>query len=40
MISEAAGDKEAARDFIKRSLALNPQFDALQTIAARKITEN
>lgn len=40
MISDAAGDKGAARDFIKRALALNPQFDALQSVAARKILEN
>lgn len=40
MISDAAGDKNAAHDFISRALALNPQFDALQQIAARKILEN
>ncbi len=40
MISEAAGDKNAARIFIKRALELNPQFDPLQSIAARKILEN
>ncbi|MDQ6785938.1 MAG: tetratricopeptide repeat protein [Acidobacteriota bacterium] len=40
IISDAAGDKSAARDFIRRALALNPQFDALQRIVARKILEN
>ncbi|MDQ3179695.1 MAG: tetratricopeptide repeat protein [Acidobacteriota bacterium] len=40
MIADAAGNKGAARDFIKRALALNPQFDALQANAARKILEN
>ncbi len=40
MIAEVAGYKNASRDFIKRALALNPQFDALQSVAARKILEN
>ena len=40
IIAEAAGDKNAAYDFISRALALNPQFDALQSVTARKILEN
>ena len=36
MIARAAGEKEAARDYLKRALKLNPQFDPLQATIARK----
>jgi len=39
MIAHAAGDEVAARDYLKRALALNPQFDPLQVVSARKILE-
>ena len=39
MIARAAGDKSAARDYLKRALALNPQFDPLQAPIARKALE-
>lgn len=40
MIARAAGDKSAARDYLSRALALNPQFDALQAPAAAKALED
>src|SRR6185503_7176642 len=40
MIARAAGDHEAARDFLKRALELNPQFDVLQASVARKSLES
>lgn len=36
MIARAAGDQTSARDFIQRALKLNPQFDPLQAVNARK----
>ena len=36
MIARAAGDGRAARDYLERSLALNPQFDPLQASIARR----
>lgn len=39
MIARAAGDRAAARDYLQRALALNPQFDPLQTPIARKALE-
>ncbi len=36
MIAKAAGDQRAARDYLERALALNPQFDPLQSVIARK----
>lgn len=39
MIARAAGEKEAARDYLRRALKLSPQFDPLQTAAARKALE-
>jgi tetratricopeptide (TPR) repeat protein len=39
MIARAAGDNNGARDYLKRSLALNPQFDPLQAPIARKALE-
>jgi Flp pilus assembly protein TadD len=39
MIARAAGDKSGARDYLKRTLALNPQFDPLQAPIARKALE-
>ncbi|MDQ2920714.1 MAG: tetratricopeptide repeat protein [Acidobacteriota bacterium] len=39
MIARAAGEKSAARDYLKRALALNPQFDPLQAPIARKALE-
>ena len=35
MIARAAGDQSAAREHLKRALALNPQFDPLQSQIAR-----
>jgi tetratricopeptide (TPR) repeat protein len=35
MIARAAGDRPAAREHLKRALALNPQFDPLQSQIAR-----
>jgi tetratricopeptide (TPR) repeat protein len=37
MIAQAAGDRTAARENLQRALALNPQFDALQTVHARQV---
>jgi tetratricopeptide (TPR) repeat protein len=39
MIARAAGDKSGAHDYLKRALALNPQFDPLQAPIARKALE-
>ncbi|HJR07346.1 MAG TPA: tetratricopeptide repeat protein [Pyrinomonadaceae bacterium] len=39
MIARAAGDREAARDYLTRALALNPQFDPLQVSIAKKALE-
>ncbi len=40
MIARAAGDQDAARAYINRALALNPQFDSLQaSIATRAVNE-
>jgi Tfp pilus assembly protein PilF len=39
MIARAAGQKDAARDYLKRALTLNPQFDPLQAMIARKALE-
>jgi Tfp pilus assembly protein PilF len=39
MIAQAAGDKRGARDYLKRALALNAQFDPLQAPIARKALE-
>ncbi|MGI9106998.1 MAG: tetratricopeptide repeat protein [Pyrinomonadaceae bacterium] len=36
MIARAAGDKNGARDYLKRALALSPQFDPLQAKIARE----
>ena len=40
MIARAAGDKDAARDYLKRALTLNPQFDPLQAVIAKRALEN
>jgi len=40
MIARAAGDEVAARDYLQRALALNPQFDPLQAVTARKALGN
>ena len=40
MIARAAGDDAAARDYLRRALALNPQFDPLQAVIARKALGN
>ena len=37
MIAHARNDKSAARDFLRRALTLNPQFDSLQSSIAQKI---
>ncbi len=39
MIARAAGEKEAARDYLQRALTLNPQFDPLQATIAKKALE-
>jgi len=39
MIARAAGDNDAARDYLNRALKLNPQFDPLQSQVARKALE-
>ncbi|MBA3439307.1 MAG: tetratricopeptide repeat protein [Pyrinomonadaceae bacterium] len=39
MIARAAGDELAARDYLQRALTLNPQFDPLQALIARKALE-
>ncbi|MEW6128616.1 MAG: tetratricopeptide repeat protein [Acidobacteriota bacterium] len=36
MIAKAAGDLAAARDFLNRALILNPEFDALQALQAKR----
>jgi len=36
MIARAAGDQNGARDYLKRALALSPQFDPLQAKLARE----
>jgi len=36
MIARAAGDQPAARTYLERALALNPQFDPLQAAIARR----
>jgi tetratricopeptide (TPR) repeat protein len=40
MIAKAAGDKATAADYLKRALTLNPQFDPLQALNAKKILES
>ena len=40
MIAKATGDNATARDYLKHALALNPQFDALQALAAKKTLES
>ncbi len=39
MIARAAGEVSAARDYLQRSLALNPQFDPLQALIATRALE-
>jgi tetratricopeptide (TPR) repeat protein len=40
MIARAAGNPWGARDYLRRSLELNPQFDPLQAQAARSALES
>jgi len=40
MIARASGDETTARDFIKRALELNPQFDPRQSAIAKTLLEN
>lgn len=40
MIANAAGDFSKAREDLKRALALNPQFDALQALQAKRTLES
>ena len=40
VIARAAGDRAAAGDYLRRALALNPQFDPLQAMVARKALES
>ena len=37
MIAQAAGDQGAAREYLKRALTLNPQFDPIQAAIARRV---
>ena len=39
MIERAAGDPNGARDYLRRALTLNPQFDGMQVQLARKALE-
>jgi tetratricopeptide (TPR) repeat protein len=39
LIERAAGDEHAARAYLRRALALSPQFDPLQAATARKALE-
>ncbi len=40
MIARAAGDDAVAISFLRRALALNPEFDPLQSLLARKALES
>ena len=40
MIARASGDEVAARDFLRRALKLNPQFDPLQSVVAKTLLES
>ncbi len=40
MIARASGDDAAARDFLRRALKLNPQFDPLQSAVAKTLLES
>ncbi len=40
LIARAAGDESTARNYLRRALALNPQFDPLQAALARKALED
>lgn len=40
MIARAIGDERAARDYLQRALALNPQFDLLQVLIAKQALED
>ncbi|MFN7944296.1 MAG: tetratricopeptide repeat protein [Blastocatellia bacterium] len=37
MIARAAGDRQAARNYLQRALKISPQFDPLQSTFARKL---
>lgn len=39
MIAQAAGNRNEAREFLKLALTLNPQFDPLQSVIAKKALE-
>src|SRR5262249_6170732 len=39
MSARAAADKSAGKDYLKRALALNPQFDPMQSAIAKKAIE-
>ncbi|MBI3649665.1 MAG: tetratricopeptide repeat protein [Acidobacteria bacterium] len=40
LIAKASGDTTAARDYLQRALALNPQFDLLQAAEANKALDS
>ncbi len=40
MIALASGDSSAARDYLKRAIKLNPEFDPLQAANARKALDS
>jgi len=40
MIARACGNGKLSRDYLRRALALNPSFDPLQAIVAKKALEN
>jgi tetratricopeptide (TPR) repeat protein len=39
MIYRAAGDEAQAKEYLRRALKLNPQFDALQAVAAKRASQ-
>jgi tetratricopeptide (TPR) repeat protein len=40
MIAQAAGDQRSAREYLKRALTLNPQFDPMQSAIARRFWDD
>jgi len=40
MIARAAGNRAAARDYLQQALRLNPQFEPLQVLIAKRALED
>ncbi len=40
MITRAVGDRASARDYLQHALRLNPQFDPLQVLIAKRALED